>query len=387
MRIALLIIGVSILGGLISCETPASNQNLSESQGSVNFQFSQLPISISTVNGTLSSSSETYTFSFSETNDTTISFTSIPTGNYSILIDAFEDEVQTWTGSSSVVIKANETSDVNVAMTRLRGNGEIVISFDSIPGSHFIASFGPNNIVKEFDVNGVFIRDLGSGDNPGWANNKSQFFIRNGSNINVYNSITENFVHRYRTNASLQNPVYMEATSQFVSSWSGQTQKFIVINPDSSTTEIQKIYSIYEPTVNAVNDWIYFTSAKNGPLYDIYRMKTDGSREETVLADPQFRFLEISMSYDGTYLVGIRQDPTFTFWWIFVHNLETEVTIYNSASSIGIAGFDKISITPDNQFIIFKNRENNDYYRMTINGSDVTRLTTLGNGLSYARTF
>ena len=373
---------------LVACEQPTDNSESFPGSGQAEIQFSRLPASVNSVSGSLKSASATYEFNFSHTTDTTISFSNIPTGRYDIEIKAYEDTVQTWTGESEVVVKANETSTSTILMQRLRGHGELDIIFgDDRFNQNFILSI--NGEVKEYDETGVEIRQFGSGDYPGWLNQKSQIYFANGSNYSIYNASTGAHVQTFDVGLSVLFTSYSDHTQKFVSGTNGNLNRLLVAELNGDTSHINFNHIVVEPFASPVDDWIYYSSAKTTSAYDIYKIRSDGSGETPVITDANILYRSLGMSSNGRFLLTIsHRGNDFSDRAVLVKDLTNNTQVeYGNEKFDGEFLIARPAISPDLKYIFFIDVDTDQVCRINFDGSGFVRLTNTVGAASSPRTF
>ena len=102
---------------VVACNHPnETSQPASKKTGSTTLQFSAFPTSVDSVIGSLAGKNDTLIFQFSETKDTVITFSNIPTGKYDVHVEAFLNSIKTWDGQSQVVVEVSQVSKIQLFM-------------------------------------------------------------------------------------------------------------------------------------------------------------------------------------------------------------------------------------------------------------------------------
>ncbi len=229
-----------------------------------------------------------------------------------------------------------------------------------------------------------YLEYIAAGRYPIWLKSKSRigYISESGYEFIIFDFKTKNVVKNY----SLENygkvafVRYSPILEKYLFvTYVNSLPSIAVMDTSGLINTISQSYAIANPATSGSDDWIYYLNRKNG-VYNIYRMKYDGSSDMPITNSEVFTYGNFSVSYDGKYIVAPKQNLDIGYHAISIINLTSNEERLIDLSSLNILGY--TSFSKDNKYIYFIGGYNREIYQINFDGSHLKKIISFPDGLN-----
>jgi Tol biopolymer transport system component len=367
--------------------TDSTNPNdINESLGKItlNLDIADAPDDVSYLKGILSRVKyDSIKFDFDIQDELAHAYIeSISQGVWHLEVYAYNsDDIIIYFGSKDVNIVAGRITVVDLYLLPATGDLEIRVRWGI-----------DNSIIYYDEESNIYLQTDNSdqssvilnGFYPFWMNSKSQIAYHSPDNyhLHIADASTYQIVKTY--NISGFGTFYFGRFSiqlnLFLFTVDHHGQPAVGLMDQYGNIEIvTREYPIANPVASGIDNWIYYLNKKDG-TYDIYRMKSDQSFDESITNSKDAKYSYCSVSYDGKYIVTPKHEGEFHYLAVIETQTKNERTI--DLTDLEVIGYP--SFSRDNEYIYFTGGRNIDIHRIKFDGSDLKNLTKNNDRLRRA---
>jgi hypothetical protein len=133
--------------------------------------------------------------------------------------------------------------------------------------------------------------------------------------------------------------------------------------------------------LNVVGDWIYFINQRTRDEWDVYRMKTNGTEVELLLADTIARFLHV---HDGWIYFSAGGSDGGHIWRMTVEGTDAQQLNSHDSEFLNIAGRWIYYANADDDWRIWRMRSDDGSGIRRVNNDDSEYVNVVGEWVFYA---
>jgi len=364
-------------------KTKNDNPDYKTGQFCFSFNITNMPSEVTALNGYLSKAGEdTISFTFDiYTDSATALVEDIPVGTWSLNVRAFDSNSNLiYFGSANVTVVPGVTTPVSLHMNPSTGGLSITVTW---------GDFGEilENSVLYYDLNSNFHMSneaftltytFQNGCYPIWLDSKTKIGYHSPSNFMYYviDATTKDTLNSYNITGygTFISGRYSEHLEVFLFDVNVDGLRSIgIMDWNGNITIISREYSVTNPVCSGVDDWIYYRKNVDG-IYNIFRMKPDGSSEEQITNNLEYTYGNFSISYDGNTIVA----PKFNDDSHYIAKIDTRTkqeTLID-LSNLNLVGY--TSFSKDNQTIYFTGDNERHLYKINFDGTGLEKLSNTG---------